>query len=451
MGRLFGTDGVRGVANSELTPELAYKIGRAGAYVLTCETHHKSRILVGRDTRISGGMLEAALIAGICSVGAEAVSTGVIPTPAIAYLVRTEGFDAGVMISASHNPFEHNGIKFFSGTGYKLRDEIEDKIEEIIANGLDSVDRPTDEKVGTIVYDTTLCDKYIDFAVSTVTVDGGLSGIKVAIDCANGASSVTAERALKKLGAEVCVISNKPSGLNINENCGSTHMEQIAEFTKSVGADVGLAFDGDADRVLAVDETGGIIDGDRIMTILALDMKKRGVLKQDTVVATVMSNLGFFIMGEEHGLNIPRTKVGDRYVLEEMLKSGYNLGGEQSGHVILLDFNTTGDGLVTGLTLLSALKKSGKKLSELASLMTVYPQVLINARVKNENKELYKDDPEITAEIQKLEDEFKSSGRVLIRPSGTEPLVRVMIEGKDKELINRRAAELADLIVKKFG
>lgn len=449
MGRLFGTDGVRGVANSELTPELAYKIGRAGAYVLTCETHHKSRILVGRDTRISGGMLEAALIAGICSVGAEAVSTGVIPTPAIAHLVRTEGFDAGVMISASHNPFEHNGIKFFSGTGYKLRDEIEDKIEEIIANGLDSVDRPTDEKVGTLVYDTTLCDKYIDFAVSTV--NGDLSGIKVAIDCANGASSVTAERALKKLGAEVFVINNKPSGLNINDNCGSTHMEQISEFAKSVGADIGLAFDGDADRVLAVDEKGNTIDGDRIMTILALDMKNRGVLKQDTVVATVMSNLGFFVMGEEHGLKIPRTKVGDRYVLEEMLKSGYNLGGEQSGHVILLDFNTTGDGLVTGLTLLSALKKSGKKLSELASLMTVYPQVLVNARVKNENKELYESDPEITAEIQKLEAEFKSSGRVLIRPSGTEPLVCVMIEGKDKELITRRASELADLIVKKFG
>lgn len=449
MGRLFGTDGVRGVANSELTPELAYKIGRAGAYVLTCETKHKSKILVGRDTRISGGMLESALIAGICSVGAEAVSAGVIPTPAIAHLVRSEGFDAGVMISASHNPFEHNGIKFFSGTGYKLSDEIEDRIEALIAEGLESVDRPTDEKVGTLSYDSSFCDRYINFAVSTV--DGDLSGLKVAIDCANGASSVTAKRALEKLGAEVFVIHNEPNGLNINADCGSTHMEAIAEFTKSVGADAGLAFDGDADRVLAVDENGNIIDGDRIMTILALDMKKRGVLKQDTVVATVMSNLGFFVMGEENGLNIPRTKVGDRYVLEEMLRSGYNLGGEQSGHVILLDFNTTGDGLVTGLTLLSAIKKSGKKLSELASLMAVYPQVLINAKVKPENKENYESNPEIKAEIEKIEAEFKNSGRVLIRPSGTEPLVRVMIEGKDQNLINARAKELADLIVEKLG
>ena len=448
MGRLFGTDGVRGVANSELTPELAFKIGRAGAYVLTSDAH-KPKILVGRDTRISGEMLESALIAGICSVGAQAVCIGVIPTPAIAYLVRTQGFDAGVMISASHNPFEHNGIKYFNSEGYKLSDEIEERIEAIILDNAEEISRPTHENVGRISYDSTLCEKYIKFAASTTEVR--LDGMKIAIDCANGASSVTAQKALEILGAEVDVINNSPDGININADCGSTHIEGLMRYVTEVGADMGLAFDGDADRVLAVSEKGEYVDGDKIMAICALDLKARGKLKKNTIVATVMSNLGLFVMGREKGLNIEKTKVGDRYVLEEMLKSDYSIGGEQSGHVILLEHNTTGDGLVTGIQLASAVKKSGKTLSELAGVMDVYPQVLINAKVKTENKERYTEDAEIMAAIEKIEAEFANNGRVLIRPSGTEPLVRVMIEGKDESVIRARAEALADLIVKKLG
>lgn len=451
MGRLFGTDGVRGVANKELTPELAYKVGRAGAYVLAGESGEKPRILVGKDTRISGDVLESALVAGICSVGADAVIAGVIPTPAIAHLVRTEGFDAGVMISASHNPFEHNGIKYFSGSGYKLSDDIEERIEAIILDGAEEISAPTGADIGHITRDNALVDKYIEFAMSTCDVD--FSGIKVAIDCANGASSVTAEKALTGLGASVFVTSNKPDGININADCGSTHLENLQKFVTECGADIGLAFDGDADRVLAVDENGEVVDGDKIMAIIALDMKKGGKLPDNTIVATVMSNLGFFVMGNENGLDIKRTKVGDRYVLEEMLKHNHKIGGEQSGHVILLEHNTTGDGLVTGIQLISVLKHTGKKASELASVMQVYPQVLINAKVKTENKseENYMKFPEIKKAIEELEAEFKDSGRVLIRPSGTEPLVRVMIEGKDEVLIEKRAKELASLFEEKLN
>lgn len=448
MGRLFGTDGVRGVANSELTPELAFKIGRAGAYVLT-GISHKPKILVGRDTRISGEMLESAMVAGICSVGAEAVCAGVIPTPAVAYLVRNSGFDAGVMISASHNPYEHNGIKFFSNDGYKLSDATEERIEGIILDGDEEVAVPTHGEIGRISHDGGLVQKYIDYAVSTAEVR--LDGMKIAIDCANGASSVTAERALSKLGAEVFVTCNAPDGLNINENCGSTHIGNLIDFVKKTGADMGLAFDGDADRVLAVSEDGGFVDGDKIMAICAMDMKERGKLNKNTIVATVMSNLGLFVMGRERGLEIEKTKVGDRYVLEEMLKNGYSIGGEQSGHVIMLDYNTTGDGLITGIRLACILKKSGKRLSELAGIMEVYPQVLVNATVKSENKSKYTEDEEITAEINALEAEFSGNGRVLIRPSGTEPLVRVMIEGKDETVIRERAEALAALIERKLG
>jgi len=451
MGRLFGTDGVRGIANDELTPELAFKVGRAGAYVLTGESGKRPKILVGKDTRISGDVLEAALTAGICSVGAEAVIAGVIPTPAIAHLVRSEGFDAGVMISASHNPFEHNGIKYFSGEGYKLSDEIEERIEAIILDNAEDIKAPTGADIGHITRDDSLACKYIEFAKSTADVD--FKGVKVAIDCANGASSVTAEKALKALGAEVFVSNNKPNGVNINAGCGSTHLEALQKFVTECGADIGLAFDGDADRVLAVDENGEVIDGDKIMAIIALDMKKAGKLPDNTIVATVMSNLGFFVMGNENGLNIKRTKVGDRYVLEEMLKCSHKIGGEQSGHVILLDFNTTGDGLVTGIQLISVLKHTGKSASELASVMQVYPQVLINAKVKTENKseENYMKFPEIRQAIAELETEFENSGRVLIRPSGTEPLVRVMIEGKDTALIEKRAKELAALFEEKLN
>ncbi len=451
MGRLFGTDGVRGIANKELTPELAFKIGQAGAYVLTKDTGEKPSILVGKDTRISGDILECALTAGLCSVGARVVSAGIIPTPSIAYLVRECGFSAGVMISASHNPFEHNGIKFFSGDGYKLSDETEEKIEAIILDNAETIECPTHEKIGHREVDSTLVDKYIDFAKSTTDVS--FKGLKIAIDCANGASSVTAKRALEGLGAEVFVTCDTPDGININTNCGSTHIGSISAFTKKCGADVGLAFDGDADRVLAVDENGDLVDGDKIMSICALDMKTRGALPDNIIVATVMSNLGFFKMGEERGLSIKQTKVGDRYVLEEMLKHNHKIGGEQSGHVILLDLNTTGDGLVTGIALVSAMVRSCKKLSELASVMQVYPQVLVNAKVKNEFKseDKYMAIPEIKTAIEALNAEFDGCGRVLIRPSGTEPLVRVMIEGQDENIIEARAKELAALMEKHMG
>lgn len=451
MGRLFGTDGVRGVANDELTPELAFEIGRAGAYVLTDKSGGRPKILVGKDTRISGDVLESALVAGICSVGAEAVIAGVIPTPAIAHLVRSEGFDAGVMISASHNPFEHNGIKYFSGSGYKLSDEVEERIEAIILDKSEKISAPVGADIGHITRDNGLVDKYIEFAESTC--DTTFEGIKIAIDCANGASSVTAQKALEGLGATVFVSNNMPNGVNINDKCGSTHLEYLMSFVKKCGADIGLAFDGDADRVLAVDENGEVVDGDKIMAVIALDMKQNGKLPDNTIVATVMSNLGFFVMGNENGLNIKRTKVGDRYVLEEMLKANNIIGGEQSGHVILLEHNTTGDGLVTGIQLVSVLKHTGKKMSELASVMQVYPQVLINAKVKTENKseENYMKFPEIKKAIEELEAEFKDSGRVLIRPSGTEPLVRVMIEGKDEALIEKRAKELAVLFEEKLN
>lgn len=449
MGRLFGTDGVRGVANSELTPELAYKIGRAGAYVLASETDHKPKILVGKDTRISGGLLESALVAGICSVGADAVIAGVIPTPAIAYLVRSEKFDAGVMISASHNPFEHNGIKYFSNQGYKLSDATEERIEAIILDDVEKIENPTHENIGVISYDFSLCDKYINFAQKTVSTR--FDGLKIAIDCANGSSSVTAEKTLKAMGAEVYVLNNTPDGININDNCGSTHIESLCKFVKENDVDLGLAFDGDADRVLAVDENGELVDGDKIMSICAVNMREKGTLKKNTIVATVMSNLGLFVMGDENGFNIEKTKVGDRYVLEKMIEDNYSLGGEQSGHIIFLDHNTTGDGLVTGLQLIAIVKESGKKLSELAEIMQVYPQVLINAKVRTENKEKYTEDEEICSEIAKIEEYFKGSGRVLIRPSGTEPLVRVMIEGKDQTLITEKAQTLAELITKKLG
>lgn len=451
MGRLFGTDGIRGIANLELTPELAFQVGQAGAYVLTEACGTRPKILVGKDTRISGDVLEAALVAGICSVGAEAVLAGVIPTPAIAHLVRSEGFDAGVMISASHNSFEHNGIKYFSGAGYKLSDELEERIEGIILDQTEEIARPTHDGIGHITYDHSLVEKYIAFAVQTAGMR--FDGLKIAVDCANGAASVTAERTLEALGATVYVINNKPDGVNINDHCGSTHMEGLCAFVRSGDADLGLAFDGDADRVLACDENGVLVDGDQIMAICALDMRQRGALPDNTIVATVMSNLGFFIMGQEQGLTIKRTKVGDRYVLEEMLRCGHQIGGEQSGHVILLEHNTTGDGLVTGLQLVAAMKRSEKRLSELTSVMQVYPQVLINAKVSNAYKQesAYMAVPEIKQAISEIETEFANEGRVLIRPSGTEPLIRVMIEGKDPKIIREKAEYLAHLMEEKLN
>ncbi|MDO4965598.1 MAG: phosphoglucosamine mutase [Lachnospiraceae bacterium] len=444
MARLFGTDGVRGVANKELTPLLAMQLGAAGAYVLTKSTSHKPVIIVGCDTRISGDMLANALMAGICSVGADAIYVGVVPTPAVAYLTRKYKVDAGVVISASHNPVEFNGIKFFSGEGYKLPDSVEDEIEELISNNCESLPKPTGTEIGKIEYRNDARDEYVEYAMNAVKLD--LSGMKIVIDCAEGASHYTSYETLKKLGADVVAIHNNPDGTNINANCGSTHMEELMERVVSEKAALGLAFDGDADRLLAVDENGKKVNGDEIMAIIGNYMKSQGKLKKDTIVATVMSNLGLFIMGDEKGINIEKTKVGDRYVLERMREMGANLGGEQSGHIILLDENTTGDGLLSALHLLEVVKNTGKQLSELAKVMKVLPQALVNAKVPTEKKESFMDYKEVADAIGKLEKEFDGKGRVLIRPSGTEPLVRVMIEGENQDEINEKAKELAELI-----
>lgn len=447
MHRMFGTDGVRGIANKELTCELAYKLGKAGACVLT-EGAGSPKILVGMDTRISGDMLEGALVSGILSVGAKAICVGVIPTPAIAYLTKKYGADAGVVISASHNPVEYNGIKFFNGQGYKLSDELEDKIQRLIESEFKGIDVLTGEKIGvkTNKIYKALTD-YIEFAKSTVDVN--LKGLKVALDCANGASSKTSVKAFKEMGADVYVINNDPDGININKNCGSTHPEELMDYVVKKKCDLGLAFDGDADRCLAVDENGNLINGDFIIGIIGKYLKSRGRLNKNSVVVTVMSNLGLDIALRNENINTVKTKVGDRYVLEEMKKNGYVLGGEQSGHIIMLDYNTTGDGLVTALQIASIVKESGRTLSELASFIKELPQVLVNARVPNDKKNIYNEDEQIMSEIEKMEKKLDGCGRVLIRPSGTEPLVRVMLEGKIQSEIDDMASNLASLIEKK--
>ncbi|MCQ1531495.1 phosphoglucosamine mutase [Lutispora saccharofermentans] len=449
MSRLFGTDGVRGIANSELNSSLAYKLGRAGAYVLTQENKHKPRIAVGKDTRISGDMLEAALVAGICSMGGEAVVLDVMPTPAVAYLTRQMGLDAGVVISASHNPFEYNGIKFFNGKGYKLSDELEDKIQEIIEKNMEALPNPTGECIGKRTEIKNAVHTYVDFLKSTIEAD--LKGLKIVLDCANGASYIAAPTAFAELGAEILVINNSPDGININKSCGSTHPESLQRMVVESGSHLGLAFDGDADRLIAVDDKGEIVNGDHVMAIIAKHLKSKGKLKKDTVVATIMSNMGLEIACRNEQCNIVRTKVGDRYVLEEMMKSGYNLGGEQSGHIIFLDHNTTGDGLLTALQLVSVVKETRKRLSELKSIMTELPQVLVNARIKNEYKTKYMEDAEIKAAIENIEAQMKNAGRVVIRPSGTEPLVRVMLEGEDQNVIQKMAEDLAALIERKLS
>ena len=387
MGKLFGTDGVRGIANTELTGRLAYELGRAGAYVLTKETSHTPKILVGMDTRISGDMLEAALTAGICSVGAHAVLAGIVPTPAVAYLVRKYKLDAGIVISASHNPVEYNGIKFFNSEGYKLRDELENMIEEIVLSDRDDLPKPTGEFIGTKSVAEEALDDYIDFLTASGKVK--FNGIKVAIDCANGASYKAAPIALLNLGADLCIIHNEPNGNNINLNCGSTHIDSLKKLVVENGADIGFAFDGDADRCLAVDENGELIDGDKILAICGLYLKENGKLSGDTVVGTVMSNMGLSVMGKKYGINIEQANVGDRYVIEKMLEGGYCLGGEQSGHIIFHEYNTTGDGIITAIQMLTVLKVKGVKASELANVMDVYPQVLVNAKIKNEYKNTY--------------------------------------------------------------
>ncbi|MGN1329628.1 MAG: phosphoglucosamine mutase [Eubacterium sp.] len=446
MGRLFGTDGVRGVANEDLTSELALKIGRAAAMVLLKESKSaKPTVLIGRDTRASGDMLEAALTAGFCSVGCNVLSVGIIPTPAVAFLVEKYGCEAGVMISASHNPCEYNGIKIFQSTGYKLDDAIENEIEDIILNNSEEIPVVTGGNVGNRMFCKTAVKDYVNHIVSTASVR--FDGVSIAIDCANGSASVCAKEIFTSLGAKCLMLSDTPDGTNINDNCGSTHPEELMEFVKSsASVDLGVAFDGDADRVIAVDENGNIVDGDKIIAICSKRMKEEGTLAKNTVVVTVMSNMGFFKFCGENDINCVKTAVGDRYVLEKMLKDGCNIGGEQSGHVIFHDFATTGDGELTAVQLIETVVKSKKSLSQLADVMKVYPQVLINVQVTNEGKKKYNNDEYIISAVQQAEMELHGDGRVLVRVSGTEPLIRVMLEGSDLEQITALGNEIADVV-----
>ena len=444
MGRLFGTDGARGIANKELDCELAMNIGRAAAYVLTEKTTEKPKVLIGKDTRVSSNMLEMALAAGLCSVGADVVLVGFVPTPAIAYLVKDREADAGIMISASHNPCEYNGIKIFDCNGFKLPDALEEEIEALVLDDMSPVEFPVGGDVGSVFARYDYVDLYIDHLVRSVRAD--LTGMKIAIDCANGCASYTAEKFFKKLGADVHMMHDNPNGVNINARCGSTHMEDLIDYVNGHSVDLGLAFDGDSDRCLAVDENGQLVDGDKVIAICAKRMLDEGTLAKNTAVVTVMSNMGFFKFCEENGIACEKTAVGDRYVLERMLQKGYNIGGEQSGHVIFLDYATTGDGELSGVQLLKTVVKSGKKLSQLAKIMTVYPQVLINVQVTPEGKQKYNNDEYIISAVQQAEMDLMGDGRVLVRVSGTEPLVRVMLEGKDLEKITRLGNRIADVV-----
>ena len=453
MRKYFGTDGIRRIANTELTPELVYKVAKAGAYVLGKHTDKAPLILIGKDTRLSGSLIESAMTAGFLSYGANVIHLGVLPTPAVAYLTRKLNADASVVISASHNPYEHNGIKFFSNKGMKIDDSIEEEIEDVMESGkLDEI-RAVGDKVGTDEYRKELKNEYVNFFIENFAeeIKNNLtSDLIVGLDTANGATYKVAEEVFTKLGIKYKIISNTPNGVNINKDCGSTHMENLQKLVKENNLSLGIAYDGDGDRCLAVDENGELIDGDITLAIISNYLKKQGKLNKDTVVATVMSNLGLNKYAEEHNLDLKQTKVGDRYVLEEMLKNGYNLGGEQSGHVILLDYNPTGDGILTSLMLIMIMLKEKKKASEMKSIINIYPQVLINAKVSSDKKMTYTENKDINEAISKLEDEFKGRGRVLIRPSGTESLIRVMIEGENKAYIEKRAKELANLIEEKL-
>lgn len=444
MGRLFGTDGARGVANSELTAELAMNIGRAAAMVLISDEVEHPTILIGRDTRLSGDMLEGALIAGLCSVGANVELLGVVPTPAVAYLVKKYNADAGIMISASHNPFEFNGIKIFSSEGCKLPDDLENRIEEIVLDHIVPYSLASDKNLGKVTRMDSACDDYINYIVECINCD--LEGMEIAIDCSNGSSSRTAEKLFTKLGAKVHMLYDKPDGININKDCGSTHIGKLQSYVRDNKLCCGLAFDGDADRCLAVDENGNLVDGDYLIAICAKDMKDRGVLKKNAVVGTIMTNMGFNKFCEENGMKFVSTKVGDRYVLEAMLQDGYNIGGEQSGHIILLDYETTGDGQLSGATVLSIMKRTGDKLSLLAKVMERMPQVLINVKVSAEGKLAFYNDKEIKSEIKHVTDILGDRGRILVRVSGTEPLVRVMLEGENLEEIQSLAEEAAQVV-----
>ncbi|AWN20481.1 phosphoglucosamine mutase [Streptococcus sobrinus] len=448
MGKYFGTDGVRGEANIELTPELAFKLGRFGGYVLSQHETERPRVFVARDTRISGEMLESALIAGLLSVGIEVYKLGVLATPGVSYLVRTEKASAGVMISASHNPAQDNGIKFFGGDGFKLDDNREAEIEVLLDDSEDKLPRPSAQGLGNLVDYPEGLRKYEKFLVDS---GNDLEGMKIVLDTANGAASVSARDVFLDLNADITVIGENPDGLNINDGVGSTHPEQLQEAVKKVGAEIGLAFDGDSDRLIAVDENGQIVDGDRIMFIIGKYLSEQGKLAQNTIVTTVMSNLGFHKALDAQGINKVVTAVGDRYVVEEMRKNGYNLGGEQSGHVIIMDYNTTGDGQLTAIQLTKVLKETGKTLSELASEVTIYPQKLVNIRVENSMKDKAMEVPVIAQVIQKMEAEMAGNGRILVRPSGTEPLLRVMAEAPTTEEVDYYVDTIAKVVQDEIG
>ena len=453
MRKYFGTDGIRRIANTELTPGLVYKVAKAGAYVLSKHTDHVPTILIGRDTRISGTLIESAMTAGFLSYGANVKLLGVIPTPAVAYLTRKLKADAGVVISASHNTFEFNGIKYFSNKGMKIPDNLEEEIEEVMESGKIDELTAVSNKIGISEDRKDLLDEYVYFFrknFDDVLDSFDMKNFVVGIDTANGATSVVAEKVFKVLGIPYKIINNNPDGVNINHNCGSTHLEMLKKYVVENKLSLGVAYDGDGDRCLAVDENGEEIDGDKIMAIVSNYLRKKGKLEKDTIVATVMSNLGLHKFARDNGLELLQTKVGDRYVLEEMLKDGFNLGGEQSGHVILLDYNPTGDGILTSLMLVQAILEENKKASEVASIIKLYPQVLINAKVDSNKKYDYENNENIKTAIEKLEKEFAGNGRVLIRPSGTEPLVRVMIEGEDQSYITKKAQEIVDLIEKEL-
>lgn len=448
MGKYFGTDGVRGEANVELTPELAFKLGRFGGYVLSQHEEETPLVFVGRDTRISGEMLEHALIAGLLSVGIRVYKLGVIATPGVAYLVRTEKTSAGVMISASHNPALDNGIKFFGGDGFKLDDDRELEIEALLDAAEDTLPRPSAQGLGTVMEYPEGLRKYQEFLVSTGVQ---LEGMHVVLDTANGAASTSARQIFADLGAQLTVIGEKPDGLNINDGVGSTHPEHLQEKVKEVGAAIGLAFDGDSDRLIAVDENGEIVDGDKIMYIIGSYLSSKGLLEKNTIVTTVMSNLGFHKALDAKGIQKEITAVGDRYVVEEMRKSGYNLGGEQSGHVVIMDYNTTGDGQLTGVQLTKIMQETGKKLSELAAEVTIYPQKLVNIRVENSMKDKAMEVPAIREIIEKMEAEMAGNGRILVRPSGTEPLLRVMAEAPTHEEVDYYVDTIAAVVQAEIG
>lgn len=445
MGKYFGTDGVRGIANKELTAELAYQIGRCGGYVLAGQVP-KPKVVIGMDTRISGVMLESALVAGLLSIGAEVIRLGVVTTPAVAYLTRLLKADAGVMISASHNPVEDNGIKFFGSDGFKLSDETELQIEELLDKAVDELPRPIGGDLGTVTVDNESKLKYLEHLKTTINFS--FKGLKVVLDCANGAAYELAPRLFRELGAEVHTLAAEPNGLNINDHCGSTHPEWLKEEVVRLGAHVGLAFDGDADRLIAIDELGQEVDGDYILCICGDAMNKAGKLKDSTVVSTVMSNFGFYKAAKKLGLATQQTAVGDRYVMAEMLRGGYNLGGEQSGHVIFLDYNTTGDGILTAIQLVDTMLASGKPLSELKKVMKQYPQVLVNVRVQDKSK--FAGNAVIAEAIAEVEQELGDNGRVLVRPSGTESLIRVMAEGPEKAELEKLVAQIVEVVEKQL-